>query len=139
VAFWFRRQAHETTMHRWDLEVPTGRHDQIAAELAADGVDEALHVYTRRYGGQQLDLPLVLRCDDADVSWLVRPITVDGDATRVAVDRIAGGASGPGDVIGPAEGLLLAIQHRLDPDAAGLRFPHHEIAARSFLAGPLVA
>lgn len=139
VAFWFRRQAHESTVHRWDLEAPTGRHETIEADVAADGVDEALHVYTRRYGGQRLDRPIVLGCDDVGASWLISPATIDGDGTRVTIDRITGEQSAPVDVSGSAEGLLLAVQHRLDPDAAELRFHHHEFVARTFLAGPLVA
>ena len=40
--FWFRRQAHEVAVHRWDAELATGDPAPIAAELAADGVDEWL-------------------------------------------------------------------------------------------------
>ncbi|MFN8022745.1 MAG: maleylpyruvate isomerase family mycothiol-dependent enzyme [Acidimicrobiales bacterium] len=137
LSFWPRRQAHETTMHRWDLEVPTGSHHAIDADSAADAVDESLHVYTRRYGGQVLDRTIVLRCTDRDDAWRVRPAEIDGDGTRVEVDRCTGTPTG--DVEGTAESLLLVVQHRLTPDEAGLRFRAHEPSARAFLDGPLVA
>lgn len=137
LSFWPRRQAHETTMHRWDLEVPTGQHRQLDAAVAADAVDESLHVYTRRYGGQVLARPLVLRRTDVPAAWLVRPVVVDGDATRVEVERHLDTAVG--DVEATAEALLLVVQHRLGPDEAAVRFSAHQGPARAFLAGPLVA
>ena len=54
LAFWARRQAHETTMHRVDVQLaaaaaaPPGHLDPIPAELAADGVDELLMGFARR-------------------------------------------------------------------------------------------
>lgn len=44
--FWCRRMAHETTMHRWDVEFTVGaaEHD-IAEDFAIDGIDEALSVW----------------------------------------------------------------------------------------------
>lgn len=44
--FWCRRMAHDTTMHRVDLEEEAGRQlTGIDADLAADGVDEALMLW----------------------------------------------------------------------------------------------
>lgn len=44
--FWCRRMAHETTVHRVDVEEACGvERSGIAADLAADGVDEALSVW----------------------------------------------------------------------------------------------
>src|SRR5829696_3201487 len=43
--WWFRRLAHETTIHRQDAQLATGdlaAVDPVDAELAVDGVDEAL-------------------------------------------------------------------------------------------------
>lgn len=43
VRFWFRRQAHEVTVHRVDAERAAGRPAApIAPDLAADGIDEWL-------------------------------------------------------------------------------------------------
>jgi uncharacterized protein (TIGR03083 family) len=40
LAFWARRQAHETAIHRADAELASGQVIAFAAEFAADGVDE---------------------------------------------------------------------------------------------------
>ncbi len=42
VAFWSRRQAHETAIHRADLELALGRTPSIEPSLAIDGIDELL-------------------------------------------------------------------------------------------------
>jgi hypothetical protein len=51
--FWCRRLAHETTIHRYDVQI-TGAHATvggIAPELALDGVDEVLSLwFTHRLG-----------------------------------------------------------------------------------------
>jgi uncharacterized protein (TIGR03083 family) len=45
VGFWYRRLAHETLIHRVDVEQAHGIPSIIDESLAADGVDEALTVY----------------------------------------------------------------------------------------------
>jgi len=42
VRFWFRRQAHEVAVHRWDAALAAGAPTAIDASLAADGVAEWL-------------------------------------------------------------------------------------------------
>lgn len=44
VAFWFRRMAQETVMHRVDAELASGAVTPADPELAADGVDEILRI-----------------------------------------------------------------------------------------------
>jgi uncharacterized protein (TIGR03083 family) len=48
LAFWARRQAHETAVHRLDAEQAAGSPTPFAARAAADGVDEWLLVASRR-------------------------------------------------------------------------------------------
>ncbi len=48
VGFTYRRQAHEALIHRLDAEQTAGVASPVPADLAADGVDEALAVI---YGG----------------------------------------------------------------------------------------
>ncbi|TNC23969.1 maleylpyruvate isomerase family mycothiol-dependent enzyme [Amycolatopsis alkalitolerans] len=44
--FWWRRVAHETTIHRYDVEQAAGEPTaEIAEDFAVDGVDEALTVW----------------------------------------------------------------------------------------------
>lgn len=47
AAFWWRRMAHETAVHRWDAENALGSGSPIGAELAADGIDEWFDVHLR--------------------------------------------------------------------------------------------
>jgi len=48
MSFWWRRMAHESTMHRWDAEAALGiTPAPIAPELAVDGVNELFDVYVR--------------------------------------------------------------------------------------------
>ena len=42
VGFWVRRMAHETSVHRRDVESAAGDVTPVAADLAVDGIDEVL-------------------------------------------------------------------------------------------------
>lgn len=44
-AFWHRRMALETALHRWDAEDALGREATVADALAVEGIEEALRVY----------------------------------------------------------------------------------------------
>jgi len=44
VGFWARRMAHETAVHRVDLQMALGCLEPVPGELAVDGVDEILTV-----------------------------------------------------------------------------------------------
>jgi uncharacterized protein (TIGR03083 family) len=46
VSFWFRRQAHEVTLHRWDAESASGTPSPIGTAVAADGIGEWLDIVT---------------------------------------------------------------------------------------------
>jgi uncharacterized protein (TIGR03083 family) len=45
VRFWYRRAAQEFAVHRWDFENALGSPEVIDPDLAADGIDEMLHVF----------------------------------------------------------------------------------------------
>lgn len=45
AAFWPRRMAQETTMHRWDGEAAHGAQQPIPTALAVDGIDEIIRVF----------------------------------------------------------------------------------------------
>ena len=131
LAFWARRQAHETAIHRADAEraaAPAGpggaRAWPVSGALfepafAADGVDELIMGFLarniRRENWPGLDGSLAIRADDGVAGcadWLV-----DGTAGAPGVSR----GSGPADchVTGPAAGLYLTLWNRRPPD--GLR------------------
>ena len=48
LAFWARRQAHETAVHRADAELASGSRPAYPAGFAADGVDELIMGFGRR-------------------------------------------------------------------------------------------
>ncbi|MFI9822631.1 maleylpyruvate isomerase family mycothiol-dependent enzyme [Streptomyces sp. NPDC052013] len=115
LAFWARRQAHETAVHRFDAESARGgAPTPVGPDFAVDGIDELLRgFHARRKSRVRSETPRVLRVrvTDADAVWTVRvsqdpPVTVRG----------AGGEA-DGDVecelSGPAEQLYLALWNRV--------------------------
>lgn len=77
VAFWQRRQMHETTIHAVDLLGAAGRELEIDDAVAADGVDEVLTVFLHRmhHRGYRATLtaPVCLVATDVDRAWTVAP------------------------------------------------------------------
>ncbi|MGP3770444.1 maleylpyruvate isomerase family mycothiol-dependent enzyme [Streptomyces sp. SDT5-1] len=124
LAFWARRQAHETTVHRVDAESALSRiggHEptSITPEFAVDGIDELLTgFHARERSRVRSDVPRILRVRavDADAVWTVRitqdpPAAERGD-TGEAECELAGGAAR----------LYLALWNRLPfPEVTGDR------------------
>lgn len=77
VAFWPRRQLHETTIHQVDLDIVAGREPELAANVSADGVDEVLTVFLHRMHQRgypaRLTRPLAITATDTRDTWLVSP------------------------------------------------------------------
>jgi uncharacterized protein (TIGR03083 family) len=73
LAFWARRQAHETGIHRADAQTPTGRITPFSSEVAVDGIDELLLGF---FAGKTDDpaapsgQTLYVRPTDAEAGWL---------------------------------------------------------------------
>ena len=92
VGFWARRLAMETSVHRIDAELATGRPSEVDAQLAVDGVDEILRVML---SGDWSDEP-----DDALTGQRVA-ITTGDRGWRVELARtsvtITEGGDGPSD------------------------------------------
>ncbi|MGP3981746.1 maleylpyruvate isomerase family mycothiol-dependent enzyme [Streptomyces sp. KR80] len=114
LAFWARRQAHETTVHRVDAEAALGeRVTRIDAAFALDGIDELLvGFHARERSKVRTDTPrsLRIRATDAADVWTVR--LSDAPART---ERGATGAADAADceVVGPAADLYLALWNRL--------------------------
>jgi uncharacterized protein (TIGR03083 family) len=111
MAFWARRQAHETAIHRLDVEQAAGTDTTpFTAPAAADGIDEWLNLAARRArvpdgGGRSLSIaPL-----DAPDRWLVG-LRDDG----LSVERVATG--GDCEVRAPANDLFALLMNRRDSD-----------------------
>jgi uncharacterized protein (TIGR03083 family) len=117
LAFWARRQAHETAVHRADAQHAAGTVPRFGRQFAADGIDELLLGFAVRAkqplspGSQRA---LAVRATDTGDGWLVSigPGGI-GDVQR---------GSGPADCVaeGPACGLYLLLWNRLPAAAAGV-------------------
>jgi uncharacterized protein (TIGR03083 family) len=120
LAFWTRRQAHETAVHRFDAESALGATPTpIATDFAVDGVDELLRGFHARPKSRvRTDEPRVLRvrASDADAVWTVRlsqepPVTTREDSGNAECE-----------LAGPADQLYLALWNRLPvPSVTGDR------------------
>ena len=106
AAFWPRRMALETAVHRWDAQAAHGRADDVAPDVAADGVDEVLAVHR-------------------PADWDDEPVTADGvvavrltdtgqeHVVRVAPSGISVVDAAPDAVLaGRASDVLLALWGR---------------------------
>lgn len=112
LAFWARRQAHETTVHRVDAESALGGEGSaVATDFAVDGIDELLlGFHGRAKSGLRTEEPRVLRVratDSPDAVWTVR-LSADSPVS-------ARGGQGEADceLAGPAARLYLALWNRL--------------------------
>ena len=126
LAFWARRQAHETAIHRADAESASGVVPEYPPDLAADGIDELLTGFgqrrkyrpaTRGEGSMQ-----VLATDTGD-AW-----HLDVEQGRIQAHR----GPGPGGctVSGPASGVYLFLWNRSGDAQANVTVT----GDRSFLA-----
>ena len=113
VAFWCRRMAHETAVHRVDAESAHGDARPVPAGLAADGVGELLDVFLVPHlegepvGGRGESLHL--HATDTEGEWLVRLLPAG-----VQVER--GHAKGDAAARGTASDLLLFLWGRAPAD-----------------------
>jgi uncharacterized protein (TIGR03083 family) len=116
LAFWARRQAHETAVHRVDAESAGSAVAGIPAGFAADGIDELLFGFFARPRGRLVADPpvsLAVCATDADAAWTIH---VGPDSRRAQPGRH------PADltVTGPAGDLYLLLWNR--HDGTGLEF-----------------
>jgi uncharacterized protein (TIGR03083 family) len=113
LAFWARRQCHETGMHRADAESASGPISPFPALVAVDGIDELLRAFITRPGGRlksETPRTLLARSTDTGDDWLVRISRDD-----VVTDRAAGAADCT--VSGGASDLHLFLWNRIGADA----------------------
>lgn len=115
-SFWLRRQALEVTIHRWDAESAVSDNPPaIPAELAADVLDELVHVFVGRVitreGIDVTELPgdVHLHCTDTEGEWTFE--IVDGALVVVDEHRKSNVA-----VRGPASDLALFMYGRTRSD-----------------------
>lgn len=129
AGFWARRQAHETAVHRWDLEVALGGPGDLDAELSADGVDEVVTMLFPRQVRLGRQAPLADALALVDVSGSRWVVTGDGTAPPTTPDAT---------VTGPPDRLLLLLWRRIGLDGAGVSVSGDPDAARRVLGAALV-
>ena len=69
--FWFRRQAEETAVHRWDAQLAVGDPQPIETEVALAGIDELMDVF---FASRKVELGGTVQFDAIDSphgQWLV--------------------------------------------------------------------
>ncbi|MFI7137432.1 maleylpyruvate isomerase family mycothiol-dependent enzyme [Streptomyces massasporeus] len=118
LAFWARRQAHETAVHRADAESARGgAPTEVTPEFATDGVDELLRGFHARSRSRvRTPEPRVLRirAEDTGAVWTLRlspepPVTTRDEAGEAECELSA-----------PAGQLYLALWNRAPlPSATG--------------------
>ncbi|MBB6418019.1 maleylpyruvate isomerase family mycothiol-dependent enzyme [Streptomyces sp. AK010] len=118
LAFWARRQAHETAVHRVDAESARGgAPTEVTPEFATDGVDELLRGFHARSRSRvRTPEPRVLRirAEDTGAVWTLRlspepPVTTRDEAGEAECELSA-----------PAGQLYLALWNRAPlPSATG--------------------
>jgi uncharacterized protein (TIGR03083 family) len=132
AAFWPRRMAHETSVHRVDAQQAAGSSAPIDTVLAADGVDEFLMVHFAEDAGELTGAgeTVLLRTTDAPGVWTVTAgeggATITAGASDDAAATIEGGASD----------LVLALWRRVPLDA--LAVSGNRSLADRFLAASIL-
>jgi uncharacterized protein (TIGR03083 family) len=109
AGLWRRRQAQETSVHRWDAENAIGIDTTIDPEFAADGVDEYWGVMLPRLVmREQLAVPhsvIAATATDTGDHWVI-------DGRSGSVLPAASGERAQAELAGDACGLLLRLWGR---------------------------
>lgn len=124
IGFWRRRRCLETLVHRWDAEHALGIVSVLDPALCAEGVAEVVDMVAPREvalgRAPEPTSSLRLRTADTGESWVLGPGTPAATVSGLAAD------------------LLLAVWHRLPPDAPSLAWEGDAAAGRALLSGRLV-
>ncbi len=126
-AFWPRRMAHETVVHRWDAESAHGSTTPIDPAVASDGIDEyttvGLRWSSRRPNRIYPSSSFHLHCTDVEGEWTM--VGDDGPNLTVTLEHAKGDAAARGT----AEALLLWIWGR---DGGEVQFFGDESVAQTW-------
>lgn len=126
VAFWHRRQVHETLVHLWDLRTAGGHDLDVDPAIWADTVDEVVTVMQPRQQRlarmEPLPAPIALVTPDAGRDWLLGAWQPAGEVVPPAAT-----------VTGPAERVALLLWGRTTPDDAAFQVRGDQAALRDAL------
>ena len=116
AAFWWRRMAQETAVHRWDVQAASRDAEPIEVALAVDGVDELAHTFlafAERRGITGAGETVHLHATDPEVADGAVP---GGEWTFTFHEHGVGVSAEHGKadmaVRGPASDLLLFVWNR---------------------------
>lgn len=133
LAFWARRQAHETAIHRADAASAAGLRPDYAADFAADGIDELIMGFGRRRryqpGAVGGGLLRVIAADTGD-AWCIEAHEGRLQPRRDTGDDATDGAACT--VRGPASGVYLYLWNRADAESAGVTVAGHPAVLASW-------
>jgi uncharacterized protein (TIGR03083 family) len=108
VAFWQRRMALETAVHRVDVESATGRVTPVEPDLALDGVDEILTVMLADAGTDEVAGPFV---DGNRVRVSVAGTSASAEASDLLLWLWGRRPSGAVEVVGDEGALRDLLRH----------------------------
>lgn len=124
--FWARRMTHEITVHRADATLAAGLPYEVAADIAADAIDEWLQIveYVQRTEphdaavelrgpGRSIHLHATDTAPELNAEWLVE-LTEDGIAWRRGHEKATVALRGP------LTDVMLAFYRRLPLDSPRL-------------------
>ncbi|MQA14801.1 MAG: maleylpyruvate isomerase family mycothiol-dependent enzyme [Pseudonocardiaceae bacterium] len=107
AAFWARRMAHETTVHRLDAQGAAGEDTGVDPDSAADGIDEVLtrllQRWTDEWPSAEHSGTVLYHAADAGRAWTVR--LVPGQLPQTAQEVVA---EPDASVIGLADAVFRA-------------------------------
>jgi uncharacterized protein (TIGR03083 family) len=109
LAFWARRQAHETTIHRLDADAAAGTHSPVDEVLAADGLDELLRGFVPRPRRRDVAPSSLLVAVDGGHCYLIH---LDPEHFTVDEAGAADGAEADCTLSGPAAALYPLLWNR---------------------------
>ena len=112
TAFWARRMANETAVHRYDAQLAAGTTAPIEAPLAVDGIDEFFELLPFWRGAENVrgdGETLHFHCTDGDGEWLAR---LDPEGFSVTREHAKGDVAARGT----ASDLVLFLYGRVRAD-----------------------
>lgn len=117
LAFWARRQAHETAIHRFDAQAarpagPPPPNDAFGPAFAADGIDELITGFAARQKTDGSGRSLLIRAADTGDAWRCA-WPAEGRVQAWRCDsRDAGTAAADCVLAGPASGIYVFLWNR---------------------------
>lgn len=117
LAFWARRQAHETAVHRADAESAISAVPQWDPAFAVDGIDELLNGFLNRPKGRLVADPpmsMAIVATDIDAAWTVH---IEPDTRRI----VSGQRPADLTLAGTASNLYLLLWNRAGAERVDMR------------------